>query len=327
VEQLARGDVHGAVANLDQQGRVHEIVVREERLSAIAREYAREPQGTLVISPDNESRRELNNLIHRQMQARGDVNPEEHKLRVLDSRNEMTGADRQWAAQYDEGDLVRYSRGSKVLGIDPGEYARVDRVDTRQNLITIERENGTQQTYDPRRLSGVAVYQEVQREFSQGDRVQFTTPSKELQVANRELGTIHQVSHSGSLEIRMDSGREVRFNIREHPHLDHGYAVTSHSSQGQTANRVLIHVDTDKSELLVNDRFAYVSVSRGQCDAQIYTNDRGDLARNLSRDNSQRTATETPGQQPSVPKIEPASARSGRPAEEEQGHSLGIGIT
>ena len=125
VEQLARGDVHGAVANLDQQGRVHEIVVREERLGAIAREYAREPQGTLVISPDNESRRELNTLIHREMQARGDVNPEEHKLRVLDSRNEMTGADRQWAAQYEEGDLVRYTRGSKVLGIDPGEYARV----------------------------------------------------------------------------------------------------------------------------------------------------------------------------------------------------------
>ena len=190
VEQLARGDVHGAVANLDQQGRVHEIVVREERLGAIAREYAREPQGTLVISPDNESRRELNTLIHREMQARGDVSPEEHKLRVLDTRNEMTGADRQWAAQYGEGDLVRYTRGSKVLGIDPGEYARVDSVDARENRITIERENGTQQTYDPRRLSGVSVYQEVQREFSQGDRVQFTAPSKELQVANRELGTI-----------------------------------------------------------------------------------------------------------------------------------------
>jgi hypothetical protein len=82
---------------------VHEIVVREERLGAIAREYAREPHGTLVISPDNESRRELNTLIHRQVQARGDVNPEEHKLRVLDSRHEMTGADRQWAAQYEEG--------------------------------------------------------------------------------------------------------------------------------------------------------------------------------------------------------------------------------
>jgi len=326
VEQLARGDVHGAVANLDQQGRVHEIVVREERLGAIAREYAREPQGTLVISPDNESRRELNTLIHREMQARGDVNPEEHKLRVLDSRNEMTGADRQWAAQYDEGDLVRYTRGSKVLGIDPGEYARVDRVDAGENRITIERENGAQQTYDPRRLSGVAVYQEVQREFSQGDRVQFTAPSRELQVANRELGTIERVHHSGDLEIRLDSRREVRFNIREHPHLDHGYAVTSHSSQGQTADRVLIHVETDKSNLLVNDRFAYVSVSRGQYDARIYTNDRSELARNLSRENSQRTATEGREQQPTSPKIEPVSARGERSAEEEQCHSLGIGL-
>ncbi len=238
----------------------------------------------------------------------------------------MIGADRQRAAQYEEGDLVRYTRGSKVLGIDPGEYARVDGVDARENRVTIERGNGAQQTYDPRRLSGVEVYQEVEREFSQGDRVQFRAPSRELQVANRELGTIQRVGHSGDLEIRMDSGREVRFNIREHPHLDHGYAVTSHSSQGQTADRVLIHVDTDKSEQLINSRFAYVSVSRGQYDARIYTNDRSELARNLSRDNSQRTATETPEQQPTVPMIEPASERSGRPAEEEQEHSLGMGL-
>jgi conjugative relaxase-like TrwC/TraI family protein len=325
VEQLARGDVHGAVATLDQQGRVHEIVSREERLAAIAREYAREPQGTLVISPDNDSRRELNTLIHREMQARGDVNPEEHKLRVLDSRNEMTGADRQWAEQYGEGEFVRYTRGSKVLGIDPGEYARVDRVNARENRITIERENGAQETYDPRRLSGVAVYQEVQREFSQGDRVQFTAPSRELQVANQELGTIEQVSHSGNLEIRMDSGREVRFNIRKHPHLDHGYAVTSHSSQGQTADRVLIHVDTDKSELLVNDRFAYVSVSRGQYDAQIYTNDAGKLGRTLSRESCHRSATEVEQQQASTT-TELASVRGERPSEEERGNSLGIGL-
>ncbi len=324
VEQLARGDVHGAVANLDQQGRVHEIVVREERLGAIAREYAREPQGTLVISPDNESRRELNTLIHREMQARGDVNPEEHKLRVLDSRNELTGADRQWAAQYGEGDLVRYARGSKVLGIEPGEYARVDRVDDRENRITIERDNGARQSYDPRRLSGVAVYQEVQREFSQGDRVQFTAPSRELQVANRELGTIERVSHSGNLEIRMDSGREVRFNIREHPHLDHGYAVTSHSSQGQTANRVLIHVDTNKSELLVNNRFAYVSVSRGQYDAQIYTNDKSELGHDLSRDVSQRTATGSKEQELVAQKIEPVRPNQEVPQpRHDQAHIIG----
>jgi ATP-dependent exoDNAse (exonuclease V) alpha subunit len=102
--------------------------------------------------------------------------------------------------------------------------------------------------------------------------------------------------------------------------------VTSHSSQGQTADRVLIHVDTDKSELLVNDRFAYVSVSRGQYDAQIYTNDRGELARNLSRDNSQRTATETQQEQQSASKLESLSERKASPSEHKQGHNFGIGL-
>jgi hypothetical protein len=125
VEQLAHGEVREAIDNLDRRGRVHEIANRDERLSKIARDYAREPQGTLVISPDNESRRELNRLIHREMQERGDVSHDEHKLCVLDSRQEMTGADRQWAAQYEEGDVVRYRRGSKVLGFELGEYARV----------------------------------------------------------------------------------------------------------------------------------------------------------------------------------------------------------
>jgi len=313
VEQLARGDVHGGIASLDQQGRVHEIPNPQERFNSIAREYSRHPEGTLVISPDNESRRELNSLIHRELQNCGDVSKDEHKLRVLESRQELTGADRQWAGQYEPGDVLRYSRGSKTEGIKSGEYARVTGVDPKENRLT-------------RRLSGVSVHREAEREFSGGDRVQFTAPSRELHVANRDLGTVEHVNSNGDLRIRMDSGQEVRFNVREHPHLDYGYAVTSHSSQGQTADRVLIHVDTEKSELLVNNRFAYVSVSRAQHDAHIYTNDGNKLSRSLSRESSQRTATEVE-QEMAAPKAEPLSQRGGRPSQEEQGHSLGVGLS
>jgi conjugative relaxase-like TrwC/TraI family protein len=292
VEQLARGEVREAIENLDRQGRVHEIEDRAARLTAIAEEYARQPEGTLVISPDNESRRELNLLIHTEMQERGAVVQDEYKIKVLDARQDMTGADRAWATQYEEGDIVRYSKGSKRLGIEPGEYARVEQVDGKQNQITVERENGKTITYDPRRLQGVTLYRETEREFAEGDRVQFTAPSKDLHVANRELGTIERINDAGELAIRTDSGRNVEFNIKEHPHLDYGYAVTSHSSQGQTAYRALIHVDTEKGEQLVNARMAYVSVSRGRYDAEIYTNDRSELAHDLSRDVSQRSAIE-----------------------------------
>ena len=72
-----------------------------------------------------------------------------------------------------------------------------------------------------------------------------------------------------------------------------GYAVTSHSSQGQTADRVLVHIDTERGgERLVNRRFAYVAISRARNDAHVYTNDRQALTRALDRDVSQRSAVE-----------------------------------
>jgi hypothetical protein len=98
------------------------------------------------------------------------------------------------------------------VGIEPGEYARVENVDAKENRITIKCGNGEHMSYDPRRLSGVAVYQEVERSFSEGDRVQFTAPLKELHLANRELGTIERINNASYVQIRIDSGGEVAFN-------------------------------------------------------------------------------------------------------------------
>jgi ATP-dependent exoDNAse (exonuclease V) alpha subunit len=112
-------------------------------------------------------------------------------------------------------------------------------------------------------------------------------------VANRELGTLEHINANGELRVRLDSGRTVAFTLGAYRHLDYGYAVTSHSSQGQTADRVLVDVDTVAvGEQLVNRRLAYVAVSRGRYDAQIYTNDRTRLGDALSREVSHRSAIE-----------------------------------
>jgi hypothetical protein len=129
---------------------------------------------------------------------------------------------------------------------------------------------------------------------SLGERRRFTAPCRADRTANCELGTIERIGAEGSLQIRFDSGREAQFDVREHPHLDYGYAVTSHSSQGATADRVLVHVDTAEVHgKLINSRLAYVSVSRGRYDVQIYTNNGQSLAERLSRDVSKRAAVET----------------------------------
>jgi ATP-dependent exoDNAse (exonuclease V) alpha subunit len=246
-------------------------------------------------------------------------------MKVLVARQEITGADRQWAAQYEPGDVVRYTRGSKTHGIEAGEYVRVEHANEKENLVTVKRENGEHVSYDPRRLHGVTLYRETERGFSQSDRVQFTAPNRERHIANRELGTIEKIDDSGNLQLRLDSGRKVAFNIKENAHLDYGYAVTSHSSQGQTADRVLVHVDTEQAgEKLVNRRLAYVAVSRGRYDAQVYTNDKGQLAEQLGRDVSHRSAMEANRESvSSAHKTELSPTRSqGHEHTESEGHSI-----
>ena len=130
VELLAHGQVAAAIESLDQQGRVHEMKERGDRIAAIAREYAASPENTLVVSPDNRSRVEINSRIHRELQARGILDKQEHPMRMLVPRQEMTGADRSWAQRYQIDDILRYSRASKETGIGKGEYARVVAVHT-----------------------------------------------------------------------------------------------------------------------------------------------------------------------------------------------------
>jgi ATP-dependent exoDNAse (exonuclease V) alpha subunit len=121
--------------------------------------------------------------------------------------------------------------------------------------------------------------------------LEVTAAARELKTANRELGTVQGIDQDGRLSLKMDAGRDLQLDPRLHPHLDHGYAVTSHSSQGQTADRVLIHGDTAlAAKDLLNNRMTYVAVSRGAYDAQFFTNDREKLGATLGHDVSHQSA-------------------------------------
>ena len=299
VELLATGQVSAALDALGQQGRVQEIPDREERIRAIAKSYVELPESTLIVSPDNASRRELNVAVRQELKATGALAPENHTFRVLVQRQDMTGAERGWANHYEIDDIVRYSRGSKTIGIEAASYASVAAINPIDNQITVEKANGELVTYDPRRLAGVSVYRQIDREFSIGDRIQFTAPDKSLGVANRELAVIETVHPDGRLSARLDNNRQIEFNPGEHRHFDHGYAVTSHSSQGLTADRVLVHADTSTHPDLLNNRFAYVSISRASHQATLFTDDMKKLAPQLGAEVAKTSALEIT-QAPSV---------------------------
>src|SRR5579859_738746 len=292
VEMLATGQVSAALDALQIQGRVREIPNAQQRHLAIAKSYIESPEKTLIISPDNASRRELNSAVRQELKASGTVAPEDHSFRILVQRQDMTGAERSWAGRYEINDVVRYARGSKSAGIIAGEYRSVVGINSDSNLLTVEKSTGELVNYDPRRLTGVSVYREVVQEFSVGDRIQFTAPHKSLGTANRELAVIESVASDGLIAARLDDDRRVQFDAKQHPHFDHGYAVTSHSSQGLTAERVLVNADTGIHPDLLNSRFGYVSISRASHEATLYTDDMTRLNPQLGADVSKTSALE-----------------------------------
>jgi hypothetical protein len=86
--------------------------------------------------------------------------------------------------------------------------------------------------------------------------------------------------------------RAITFDTAQLRQFDHGYAGTSHTSQGLTAGRVLAHIDTDGPRGLINTRLAYVAISRAARDSRVYTNNAENLGQRPASDTSKTAAIE-----------------------------------
>jgi ATP-dependent exoDNAse (exonuclease V) alpha subunit len=102
----------------------------------------------------------------------------------------------------------------------------------------------------------------------------------------RDLGTVTYLDKHGNIRVALDgSDRTVGWNLNQNKHLDYAYAMTSHSSQGTTVDRVLIHVDTSDSRTraLVHQTLGSAAASRPRYDAQVFTDNAGNLGAALNR--------------------------------------------
>ena len=293
VQHLAKGKTAQGIEMLAKQGRVTEITDPNERIQAIAKDYAANPERTIIVSPDNRSRQQINQAVRVELQETGRLGAEQKTFSVLAHRSDMTGADREWAARYKPGDILKYEKGSKAHGIAQNSTAVVLSSDARNNTVTVQHDGSKPITYDPKRLKGVNAYVETDKQFAAGDRIQFTAKDKDLGVSNRDLGTITKLE-TGQVTVQMDgkTERTIQFDPAKMRHFDHGYAVTSHVSQGLTEGRVIANIDTDSARSLINTRLAYVAVSRAEHDARIYTNDAEGLGARLATDVSKTSAVD-----------------------------------
>jgi predicted transcriptional regulator len=78
---------------------------------------------------------------------------------------------------------------------------------------------------------------------------------------------------------------------RDFGHLTHGYVLTSHASQGDTVDKVFVAISS-QSLPATNQRTAYVALTRGKEQAVVFTDDRKELLKTMSRPDDPMSATE-----------------------------------
>jgi hypothetical protein len=93
VQHLATNETEKGIALLAERGRVTQLASAPERIAAIAKDYAAQPENTIIVSPDNKSRQQINETVRGELLKNGTLADDGQQSLTLSHRSDMTGPD------------------------------------------------------------------------------------------------------------------------------------------------------------------------------------------------------------------------------------------
>jgi ATP-dependent exoDNAse (exonuclease V) alpha subunit len=104
-------------------------------------------------------------------------------------------------------------------------------------------------------------------ELAKGDRVMIGTTDTEKGYTNGDAGRVVGMdAKTGTIDVKLDrTGETVKVNTQE-AEVRHGYAMTTHKSQGSTYERATVYLDSNTSR-----EMAYVQASRAKDETHFVT--------------------------------------------------------
>ncbi|MHA6720205.1 hypothetical protein ACX40Y_12225 [Sphingomonas sp. RS6] len=191
----------------------------------------------------------------------------------------LTRAEARNAGSYQPGQIVTFRKGAGKGQPRPGIGYRVDSVDADAGTVRLLGPKGKLITWSPSVSGGdqAEAFVEVTQEFRTGDRVQFTRNNYAAKRLNGHSATVVALDVAGGAMLveRHQDGQRQQLDMAKlaDRHVRPGWVQTIHAAQGATAERVMAHLESFRTNT-VDTRAAYVAVSRAKTFAAIYTDDR-----------------------------------------------------
>ena len=276
-QALSEGRTEEGFEELDKLGWIKQVADSERYqqlsdayLAAVAeKKKDGKPKSALVVSPTHAEADRITGAIRTGLKAQGKLGEERIVSGWVSAH--LTDAQKADATEYEPGDLLQFHQNAP--GITKG---------TRQIMGEGAKPTGLATRFE--------LYRPTQFALAVGDRVRVTAGGKtkdgKHRLSNGSLLTVQGFTKRG--DIVVDHGWTVD---RDFGHLTHGYVLTSHASQGVTVDKIFIGVSSE-SFPATYQRTAYVAVTRGKEQAQIYTDDRQELLKAVTRPDEPMSATE-----------------------------------
>jgi conjugative relaxase-like TrwC/TraI family protein len=288
-EALSEGRTEEGFEELDKLGWIKQVPdadrykqLADAYLAAVAeKKKDGQAKSALVVSMTHAEANRITDAVRAGLKEQGKLGEERIVKGWVPAH--LTDAQKADATEYEPGDLLQFHQNA------PG-YKKGSRLIVGE---AVKPPTGLANRFE--------LYRPTQFALAVGDRVRITAGGKtkegEHRLSNGSLLTVQGFTKRG--DIIVDHGWVID---RDFGHLTYGVAITSHASQGVTVDKVFVGVSSE-SFPATYQRTAYVAVTRGKEQAQIFTDDRIAMLKAVSRPDDPMSATELSQAPPKKPTL------------------------
>ncbi|BAY95932.1 MULTISPECIES: AAA family ATPase [unclassified Tolypothrix] len=269
VDLVAEGRIQEGFSRLDENGYI-QTVTPESKIEAIAHDYITATPSkrarTLVLAGTNKERLAITQALREHLKAEGSLGTATTITQL--QAKDLTSVQMRYTHNFELGDMVMPTRSYKRRGLEKGQLYSVVGKDS--DGLTLLASDGKYYQVD----TGFdkAVYQHEKIEIAEGDRLRWTKNDRQLGRRNGQEFVVTAIDSNNAQIQYLDSGQTEFINLQQAQHLDYAIVSTTYSSQGKTADRVLIAADHT-----IGQESFYVAVSRARYDLKLYTEDKDSL--------------------------------------------------
>ena len=241
---------------------------------------------TLILSGTNVERLELTANLRKALQVEGSLGADAYRMRSLRSLD-RTSAQLKYACAYAKGEVVVPVRDYRRYGLEKQAQYTVLSRDIAQNQVTVAAPDGSAITFDPSRCADKTTYAVQEIAIAPGEQMRWTRNNSERGVRNGQLVTVEAIDAKGTATLKDVSGNKITVELTGQQYLDYSLVSTTYSSQGKTADQVLVAVDST-----ISKEGLYVAVSRARQKLSLYTASKEKLFKQAKRSSAKENPSD-----------------------------------